>query len=973
VSAGSESGATRIDSLQLRRANAPQRLRGGRTISGVRVIDAPLMERERELEALGRVLEVARSGDGAAAIVEGPPGIGKSRLLAAAATVASDLRVLWARASELEHDFPFGVVRQLFEPVLFAAVGEERERLLAGAGGLAERVLAGAANGEGAADAFAVLHGLYWFAANLSSSRPVLLLVDDAQWADAASLRWLCFLLRRLDGLSLALLLAVRTGEPSTDEALLDELLGEPALRAIRPAGLGEAGIARLIEQMLGSAADPEFVLACGRATAGNPFLLRELVSELREHGVPPTAVSAPRVAHLSSRGVGRAVRGRLRRLPPAGWELARAVAVLGDGCELAVAARLAGLDEPTAEAAADALAGVSIVEPSRPLGFVHPLVRASVYGDLGAGQRAAWHARAAQVLGDAGAAADRVAVHLLMARPSGDVSAVTALQRAAESAQKRGAPDVAVSYLRRALEEPPPRGLEPVLAYELGVAALSAGDPETAIEQLGKASRAHGETHVRLQAATALASALHIAQRREESVVVLTATIDDLPEREREQGLRLQAARWISATGNVEAWRRLRAAGDRFVVASTPPRTTGERLQLAVLAHDAVLAGTASEARELCLRALENGELLDDPGPESLGFWALPIVLLLAHAYEDATRVCTEVIDWARRRGSLPAFSIAVQLRAYASWQRGLLAEAEADATSALENPAAPGLPSWGHFALVNVLLQRGATSEAETVVQNAPPSPGSLRGLWYLQTRARLRVACKRPREALEDLRACDRLEREWRIHTPSYSNWRTDAAIVLQSVGRGDEARELAAEELERCRAFGAESPVGVALRTLGVLTHGERGIVLLNEAVAILASSAARLEYAGALVELGSALRRGGRRADAREPLRAGLEAARDCGAALLAARAHDELVAAGARPRRDPIESRSTLTASELRVARMAAEGMTNREIAQALFLTEKTIEVHLTRTYRKLEIKSRSQLPRALPSVAAPA
>ncbi len=130
--------------------------------------------------------------------------------------------------------------------------------------------------------------------------------------------------------------------------------------------------------------------------------------------------------------------------------------------------------------------------------------------------------------------------------------------------------------------------------------------------------------------------------------------------------------------------------------------------------------------------------------------------------------------------------------------------------------------------------------------------------------------------------------------------------------------------------------------------------------------MLAASPARLEYAVAQLELGAALRRAGRRAYAREPLRLALDSARECGADAIAARAHDELVAAGARPRRDPIESRSRLTASELRVSRMAADGMTNREIAQALFLTENTIQTHLRGAFRKLEIGSRSQLARAL-------
>ncbi|HEU4525626.1 MAG TPA: ATP-binding protein, partial [Gemmatimonadales bacterium] len=191
------------------------------------VTGAPLLERERELEEFERLRAAARRGEGAAAVVEGPAGIGKTRLLAAAGEGAEGLEVLRARASELERDFPFGVVRQLFEPVLFAAGAERRSRLLAGAGGLAERVLSGSAvpDGGGSGDPFAVLHGLYWFAANLAGLGPVLLLVDDAQSADAASLRWLIFLLHRLEGVPLALVLGVRTGDARGEEGLLDELI----------------------------------------------------------------------------------------------------------------------------------------------------------------------------------------------------------------------------------------------------------------------------------------------------------------------------------------------------------------------------------------------------------------------------------------------------------------------------------------------------------------------------------------------------------------------------------------------------------------------------------------------------------------------------------------------------------------------------------------------------------------------------
>ena len=308
----------------------------------------------------------------------------------------------------------------------------------------------------------------------------------------------------------------------------------------------------------------------------------------------------------------------------------------------------------------------------------------------------------------------------------------------------------------------------------------------------------------------------------------------------------------------------------------------------------------------------------------------------------------------------------MAAQLRAYICLRRGSLDEAEADATGALEHPGVSGFPPYGRVALAEVLLARGKPTEAAEVFAQAASEPAAAGHIRYLQTRARLHTASQHPDEALEDLIASRRLEQEWEIRTPAFSTWRADAAPLLASTGRHNEASELAREELERCRAFGAPGPLGTSLRTLGLIEPGASGVALLEQAVAHLQQSPARLEHALALLELGAATRRAGRRADARGPLREALELARSCGADAVAVRAHDELVAAGARPRRDPTESRSNLTASELRVARMAAGAMTNREIAQALFLTENTIETHLRSVFRKLEIRSRSQLARAL-------
>jgi DNA-binding CsgD family transcriptional regulator len=928
---------------------------------------APLVERELELEAVARLLAGAGASSGGAVVFEGPAGIGKSSLLAAARTTAApDLRVLSARGGELERELPFGIVRQLLEPVLAACGGEDREALLAGAAALAKPVLFAADSGAGAEPSFSALHGLYWLTINLADAQPLLLVVDDAHWADTASLRWLNYLARRLAGVPLALVLATKPTGPGPVQELLDELLVMPEVAVLHPGGLSEQAITALAVELLAAEPDPSFVSACHESTGGNPFLLLELLRELDRRSIAPSRENAGLAGELSSHGVDRAVRARLRRLPPECTALARAVAVLGDSAEAGLAAQLAELDGAAASRAAHILTEAVIFEQDPQLVFVHPLVRSSVYSELSAQERARHHERAGRLLATAGAATDRIAVHLLATNPGGEPETVTALRQAAKGAVGRGAPDVAVTYLQRALAEPPAAELQPTVVYELGRAALSAGEVGLAIEQLRQATRDLVDERARAEAADALGSALFLAHRPEEAMTDLTAVIDELPDDAREHGLRLQATRWIAVRGNVAVWRRLQATEERFTVASGTPHSVGERLHIAAAAYEAARTGTAREARELALQAFAGGQLLEDRGAESGGFWIVPTVLLLAHADDDAATVSTAVIDWAKQHGSLPAFSMAGQMRSYISFRRGSLAEAEADATGALEEPGVSGFPPYGQLALAGVLLACGKPAEAAEVFALGGSEPAAAGHIRYLQWRSRIHAACGRPDDALRDLNACAQREDQWDIRTPAFSSWRTDAAPLLASHGRHDEARALAREELERCRAFGAPAPLGRALRTLGLLEPGDAGIGLLEQAVTHLERSSARLEHALGLLEIGAATRRAGRRAEARKPLREALELARRCGADAIAARAHDELVAAGARPRRDPTESRTHLTASELRVARLAAEAMTNREIAQALFLTENTIETHLRSVFRKLEIGSRSQLARAL-------
>ena len=334
-----------------------------------------LLERHAELARIESALEDARSGRGRFLVVEGPAGIGKTALLAAARAAAAEegMLVLRSRGTELEGDFAFGVVRQLFELPLANASELERADLLQSSAGVAAEILGlpGAPVEDLRASAddptFAILHGLYWLCANLAASRPLCIVVDDAHWADAPSLRYLAFLLPRLEELDVALVLATRPCDAGTDPDLLAGVATDPSAELITLPPLTSAGVAELVESALAGTPDPVFVDACLRATRGTPFLLRVLLDALREGEIAPTAESARHVERIGARGVGRSIRLRLRRLPEHAGRLAHALAVLEQG-DLFQAAQLASLDDVEAADAADVLVTAGILAPGRPL-----------------------------------------------------------------------------------------------------------------------------------------------------------------------------------------------------------------------------------------------------------------------------------------------------------------------------------------------------------------------------------------------------------------------------------------------------------------------------------------------------------------------------------------------------------------------------------------------------------------------------
>jgi DNA-binding CsgD family transcriptional regulator len=905
--------------------------------------------------------------------IEGPPGIGKTALLAEARALAQEagLQVLGARGSELERSFSYGVVRQLFEPLVASLPADERAELLDGAAALAAPLfdpaqVAVEATGD---SSLATLHGLYWLTANLAARRPLLLALDDLHWCDLPSLRWLAYLLPRMEGLGLLVVVGLRPAEPGEDPGLIGQIVSDPLATIVRPAALSTEAAARLLREGLSPDADDAFCAACQEATGGNPLLLRELVHAIAAEGLAPTEANVPRLRGLGARAGSRAVSLRLSRLPPEATTLARAVAILGDDADPRQAAALADLDEQAASEAAAALARVDVLRPQPPLGFVHPLIRAAVYEALTALERDSGHARAARLLADAGADPERVAAHLLLIPPAADSNVVVVLRDAARRAVSRGASESAVAYLRRALAEPPPAAERASLLLELGSAELLVSG-DAAVEHLREAHALIDDPIRRAETALLLGRQLFLL-RGEESDAVHTRALVELAGADAELE-RLLEAGLITSTIFVPSLHR--EALERLArVRSRPAHTTlGEKTLLALLAyHDARAGAPAAVAVPLARRALAEGTLVK--GDIFGAAFVLPCAVLAMADLDEVLAIYEDALAEAHRRGSTFAFAITKLFRAQTFVFRGDLAEAEAEAREALDAGEAWGTTArfLGHSAtfLAEALMEQGKLDDAAAALARTgigESLPDDARLLYFPDIRARLRLLRGDLEGGLAKMLDTGRRFESVGTRNPAFIAWRSPAARALHQLGEPDEASRLVREELELARTWGAPRSLGAALRTAGLIHGGEHGLTLLEEAVQVLSGSPAKLEHAKARTEFGAALRRANRRSDAREQLRQAVELATICGAASLAERAERELLATGARPRRIALSGLASLTPSERRVAEMAAEGPTNREIAQALFVTQRTVEVHLTSIYRKLAISSRSQLAGAL-------
>ncbi|MGC0417810.1 ATP-binding protein [Embleya sp. AB8] len=880
--------------------------------------------RALELRVLAEAVGAAGEGRGRVVVLSGEAGIGKTTLLRYAGELgrAAGARVLWANASALEREFAFGVARQLL-PNLDGAVLKAKVE-----------------------DPFEAIQALSSGIREIASAGPVLLVVDDLQWADAASLRFLNYVATRIDTLPVTVLAGRRLDDPR-DEPLVAELTARAAQVWVAPLDAGD--VAELAGRTFGEEVDDGFARACHAASGGNPFLVTQALAVLRERGVRPTRDAIPDVTTVTSQAVVDCTASRLRAVAGA-LELAQALTVTGDHGSLELAVEVAGLTTDRAASALDALLHGRMVKYEQDeIVFVHSIIASAVAATLNPLRTRALHFTAAEFGHRHFRSTERIAAHLLQAGPPREDWQIDVLAEAAAGSHRVGAFESAATLMKHALSAPSlPKGTRLRLRAGLG-AALIVDDPVAAREALVELlPLTSGDLYA--QVASDLLLATLNTQGFSAGTKVMGAVIDKVAGHDPAATLPLIArsmgAGWLS-DGPV------RAILDRVeTVADAHPH--GRAI---VCAARAQLAGEIASDAEAC--AVEAARALDlfwgagEPEAADMHIqYGAVQGLLTSERFADALAWTARAEELAARRG----WPVVLRGTAWVRFMCAMLAGHTDDALAAardVEEPqAAPGsgrpIFHAGGF-VAGALLAAGRLDEAEKAL--GALAFGELRStdqFVVAGTRAGLRLAQHRWEEALSDALMCGRLLPET-VDNPLVVPWRSLGALAAYGLGDVAQARRLADDELRPARRWGTPHALGVTLSAAGIV-HGDTA--LLREAVDLTRDTPARSALVRALLAL-----------DEPDGLAEALRIAEQYGMGLFVPALREALRAHGRRPGSRPA---TALTRSEHTVADLAARGLTNAAISGRLHLAPRTVEQHLTRTYRKLGIAGRTELAPAM-------
>ncbi|MFF4223125.1 AAA family ATPase [Streptomyces abikoensis] len=930
-----------------------------------------LLERGTEFTAAGDALRAAAGGRASSLLLTGPVGTGRSALLRALPGPAGGegIRVLRAHAAPMEADFAFGVAHQLFDSLRSRAPREESERWQDD-----PRLTATDRAGEGPGDAaeeWAVLEGLRSLLADISAEAPLLILVDDLQWADTPSLRWLAHLATRPHGLRAAVVCTLRDGDPGGRRpAVLDLLDAGP--RVLRPAALTPDATRTLVRERFGTPGDEEFTAACHDATGGNPLLLTSLLDRMAADGDEPTAAHAGRAYTLRPPQLTERLADCLRAQSRPVRHLAEALAALGGHAEPHLAAELAGLDPWEADGALADLHRLGLLTGPGGPRFAHRAVQDAVAASTTPDERRARHEAAVDLLHRHGAPAALIAERLVESATAPRPWAAAILREAAETALRAGDPETAARALRRALQDSPEPGPDRARLLADLAAAVRDTDAAACERHVTQAVSLLSDPTERALAALRIPPAF-LGALPAPAIALLRRTAGELGPAAllkgtaREAALRLEARlRHAGREDPAELGAsvlRLRRMGEEPAL-----RSAGERELAAVLLYAAAVSGalTAAEAARLGHRILEH-----EPAAPDRTHSALPLVVLALCGADSVDAVSSWLSAGHRLRAPSPARGDGFPSRgegpaacAVDHAERALTLLAQGRLTQAREHAERvvvhrPGEPEGEGSAAFAVVLaavalevRDPAFSERVLALGGRCRAPGLVTTSMLRLLEASLEAGRGDWTDALETVLSCGRQLAASGWHSSALFPWRPWAVSLHHRLGDSGAARALADEEHARAERWGAPAVLGRALRLKGRLYGGGRGEALLAEAVTVLRGSANRLELARALQELGRRLG-GGPRAEA--ALREAGELAVACGVPRLVKRAGREELGAPGVPA-------AVLTPAERRVAALVGRGLTNQNIARELGVSPRAVEKHLTNSYRKLGIKGRAEL-----------
>ncbi|WP_217236580.1 AAA family ATPase [Streptomyces sp. AC555_RSS877] len=871
---------------------------------------ASLWERDEEVAAVVRAIDALgadSSSSGSLLMISGEAGFGKTALLAETRRIAEGRGcTVWsARGGETLRSVPFNVVRQLLQPALMSLMPEEAREYLGDWYDIAGPALGLTDPGGRQADPQGVTDGLVAAVRRLARRDwPLVLLIDDAHWADQETLCWLAAFAERLDDLSVLVVVARRPGEMSGESARLLDAVAATGLPATTLSALTPQATAGLTRATLGGHADAAFCREVWAVTAGNPYEAVELLAKVQDSELEPTESAAGELRALNRAARGGGLVARLEELGIDATRFAWAAAILGTGISVDLVAKLATLGRDDAVRCAELLRSARILTAPDPangptdegdLEFVHPLIATAVYNSIPPALCTAMHGIAAQVVTDSGRGAAAAARHLLQVHPDDDEELVEQLREAAREHLAVGAPDAARRCLERALLEPPQPEVHAHVLFELGCATLLTAPAKT-IDHLQTALAMPGlEGDARVDAVFRLSQALLHNDQLEEAVRTVEAeAARHAPGPAR---MRLQAVQYmwegIYAGEAASPGRSERLAE---LARTCTGRDNAERALLMLRGFDAMTHGeSAEEVVDLCDRALVNGRL-----PPGLGWtdteWGVELLLMLTNAYAYTDRLdradalysealrAYESAGWSGGHLALAHAYVGLGHR-----RRGRLREAETSLREALRlaERVGRGLPLYWTATcnLVDTLLARGHVEEAWAIAEQcgfAPPYPSTIVLPDPRSVRGRLLLAVGRTKDGINELEAAEKAAAVRGHHNPVLVPWAFDLARALATEDP-DRAGRLATDVRRHAERLGTDTAIGEALRCAAALETGQRAVRLAAQAVAYLEASPCQYEHAAARVEYGILAR-------SVAELNRGLALAKSCGADGLVAQA-----------------------------------------------------------------------------------